>query len=122
MHELAVCQGVIGQVTEIAARHGARGVERIRVRIGPLSGVEAPLLERAFPIAAAGTVAAEAQLVVGMEAVRVRCRTCGAQSEAAPNRLLCAACGDWRTELLSGDELILESVELLGCESAAAVD
>jgi hydrogenase nickel incorporation protein HypA/HybF len=28
------------------------------------------------------------------------------------NRLTCAACGDWHTRVISGDELLLESVEL----------
>jgi hydrogenase nickel incorporation protein HypA/HybF len=44
--------------------------------------------------------------------VRVRCEQCGAESEASPNRLLCGACGDYHTRLLSGDELLLVSVEL----------
>jgi hypothetical protein len=37
---------------------------------------------------------------------------CGAESEAAPNRLLCAACGSHHTRLVSGDELLLAQVEL----------
>ncbi len=44
--------------------------------------------------------------------MRVRCRTCKAETDAEPNRLICASCGDFRTELLSGDELLLVSVEL----------
>jgi hydrogenase nickel incorporation protein HypA/HybF len=28
------------------------------------------------------------------------------------NRLICSDCGDWHTQILSGDELLLESVEL----------
>ena len=31
---------------------------------------------------------------------------------ATVNRLLCGACGDYHTRLLSGDEMILASVEL----------
>jgi hydrogenase nickel incorporation protein HypA/HybF len=44
--------------------------------------------------------------------VRVRCTRCGADCEAAPNRLLCGACGDYRTRLASGDEMLLASLEL----------
>jgi hydrogenase nickel incorporation protein HypA/HybF len=29
-----------------------------------------------------------------------------------PNRLVCGACGDWRTDLAAGDEMLLLSVEL----------
>ena len=44
--------------------------------------------------------------------VRVRCEQCGAETDALPNRLLCGACGDFRTQLLSGDEMLLASLEL----------
>jgi hydrogenase nickel incorporation protein HypA/HybF len=44
--------------------------------------------------------------------IRVRCLECDAESEAQPNRLLCGACGGYRTQVISGDELLLASVEL----------
>jgi len=113
MHELAVCQGLISQVTRIAAEHDARAVERIVVRVGPLSGVEVPLLQQAYTLARAGTVAEQAELVTESLPVRVHCSQCGADTDAAVNRLVCGACGDWRTQLLSGDEMILASVELI---------
>lgn len=112
MHELAICQGMLRQVMDIADRKQARAVTRILVRIGPLSGVEPQLLAQAFPIASAGTPAADAALELESLPVRVRCEQCGAESEASPNRLLCGACGDYHTRLLSGDELLLVSVEL----------
>ena len=112
MHELAVCQGLMRQVDRIAAREGAEQVTLIRLSIGPLSGVEPQLLRDAFPIAAAGSVAAAAELQIESQAVRVRCLSCGAESEAQANRLVCGECGDYRTQLLSGDELLLTSLEL----------
>ena len=112
MHELAICQGLMNQVEQIARREHAACVTRILLQIGPLSGVEPGLLANAFPIAAAGTVAAGAELVIDQHPVRIRCLSCGAESNAEPNRLLCAACGDFRTRLLSGDELLLTSLEL----------
>jgi hydrogenase nickel incorporation protein HypA/HybF len=112
MHELAVCQGLMGQVEQIARRENAERITRILLSIGPLSGVEATLLKDAFPIAAAGTVAEDADLAIEEQAIRVTCLSCGAESEASANRLLCAACGDYRTRLVSGDEMLLMSVEL----------
>jgi hydrogenase nickel incorporation protein HypA/HybF len=44
--------------------------------------------------------------------LRVRCRACGTETTPVPNRLVCGACGDWRTDLLAGDEMLLLSVEL----------
>jgi hydrogenase nickel incorporation protein HypA/HybF len=112
MHELSVCQGMLRQVGAIAADHEARAVTGITVRIGRLSGVEPELLAQAFPIASAGTVADGADLIIETLPVRVHCETCGEDSDAAINRLLCGSCGDYHTRLISGDELLLASVEM----------
>lgn len=111
MHELSVCQSLIAEVRRVATDRDAGAVTRIVVRIGPLSGVEPDLLANAYPIAAAGTPAADAELEIEFSGVRIRCLGCGAEADVAPNRLLCPGCGDLRTELVSGDELILESIE-----------
>jgi hydrogenase nickel incorporation protein HypA/HybF len=112
VHELAVAQALIGQVETIACEEHADRVLVIHVGIGPLSGVEARLLEQAFPVAAADTIAATAGLVVEQLPVRVNCRQCGRVTDALPNRLVCGHCGDWHTTLVSGDELLLTRVEL----------
>jgi len=120
MHELSVCQALLQQVTEIARRERADRVTRIHLRIGPLSGVVPELLEQAFSIARAGTLADQAELLTEPQPIRVRCSQCGAQSDASASRLLCGMCGDFRTRLISGDELLLASVELKREERAAA--
>lgn len=112
MHELSVCEALVDQLRELAARESAQRITRVLLRIGPFSGVVPELLEHAFPVASAGTVAEGAALAVEDAPVRVRCRSCGAETAAEPGRLVCGGCGDFRTDLLSGDELLLVSVEL----------
>jgi hydrogenase nickel incorporation protein HypA/HybF len=112
MHELSVCQALLAQVRDIAHAHGASAVEQIIVAAGPLSGIEPALLERAFQLARAGSCAAHAKLRFEPTPVRVRCTQCGAESNCTANRLLCAQCGEYRTQLVSGDELRLLRVEL----------
>ncbi len=112
MHELSVCQALIQQLESISADNGGGRVELVRLRIGPLSGVEAALLRHAFPLAAAGSVAADAELVIETATVEVRCADCGACSPAAPNRMLCGSCNSYRVRAVSGHEMLLESVEL----------
>lgn len=112
MHELSVCTALMEQVERIAREHQAGRVERIVLQVGPLSGVEAPLLKRAWPLASIGTLAEDAELVIEIATVKVKCTQCDAVSEVAPNRLLCAACGDFRTRLVSGDEMLLANMVL----------
>jgi hydrogenase nickel incorporation protein HypA/HybF len=112
MHELAICQALMNQVENIAAERNARSVVTIVVGMGPLSGVEVQLLKHAYPVASAGTVAEGAELVIENLPVRIKCTECGKESDALPNKLVCKVCGDWRTTLISGDELMLMRVEL----------
>jgi len=113
MHELSVCQALVGQLEALAQQQRAIRVLNVLVGIGPLSGIEPALLRQAFPLAAAGTLAQEAELTIEDRPVRVHCLQCGQDSDASVNRLLCGHCGDWRTELLSGDELMLVQVEFM---------
>lgn len=112
MHELAVCQALLDQVQRVAAQNGAQTVCEIVVRMGPLSGVEPELLAQAYSIARAGTVANSAALVLESSALRVHCDQCATESEVTVTRLTCPHCGNWRTTLVSGDELVLARVEL----------
>ncbi len=112
MHELSVCQALLEQVAGIAAAHGASRVARVTVRMGPLCGVEPNLFANAFEAARTRSCAADAELCIETSVVTISCLICRAQSEVRPNRLLCAACGGYRTRVVGGDELRLCRVEL----------
>ena len=112
MHELAICQDVIAQVERIAQQHQAIAIERIEMQIGPLSGVEAPLLKSAFTIACSGTIAENAELAIESMPIKVKCRSCNKESVVTTNNLICNHCGDWKTQLISGDEMILKRIEM----------
>jgi len=111
MHEFSICQALISQIGDIARPRDAQ-VRQVRIGVGPLSGIEPQLLKSLYPLACIGTRAEGSRLEIEHTAVRVGCRGCGAQSVAAPNRLVCAACGDWHTDLIGGDELLLLQIEI----------
>jgi hydrogenase nickel incorporation protein HypA/HybF len=112
VHELAVCQGLIGQVARVAREQRASQVHAVTVAVGALSGVESGLLERAFTIARAGTVADQAQLHVETLPARIACGECAAEADVPANRLLCPRCANWRVRVVGGEELVLTHVEL----------
>ena len=112
MHELSICLALIKQVNRIAREQNAHRVDTIVVKIGPLSGVEPDLLESAFPLAATGTVAENARLVIETSQVVVRCTRCGEDSEVSPNKLICPRCGDFRTRVTAGEDMVLQTLEL----------
>jgi len=112
MHELSVCLSLLQQVEKIASERNAVAVEKLYLQIGPLSGIEPALLKNAYPLAAAGTVAADAELIIETSNVVVSCTQCDAETEAKVNRLICSSCGDFRTQVVSGDEMILQRMEM----------
>jgi hydrogenase nickel incorporation protein HypA/HybF len=118
MHELSLCQNLIDQLTGLAREHGAISVARVEVEVGALAGIEAQLLEDAFSLARAGTVAEQAALVTRRVLPRVRCRQCRAESDTPPNRLSCPNCHSLDTDLVRGQALILARVELV-CDEPA---
>lgn len=118
MHELAICQSLIGQLDAIASDHPQKKIVVVHLQVGPLSGVVPELLRDAFPFASAGTAAENAELQFHESGVRVHCPKCGADSDASSNKLICGECGNWQTELIAGDELILQQVELDSDDSA----
>ncbi len=113
MHELSVCQGLLRQLIPIVAQHDG-DVTEVLVRIGPLAGVEPALLQSAFPIARQQSVAPKAELVIEQVPLVVRCKECAAESEVLVNDLRCRQCANQQTQLISGDELLLVSVQFNG--------
>ena len=112
MHELSICQALIEQVEAVAREHQANNVVSISVQVGPLSGVVPELLERSFSVVQAGTVAEHAEFNIETLPLRVSCNACGAETPAISTRLVCGNCGDWRVRVVSGDQLLLASVEV----------
>lgn len=112
MHELSVCTSLCARIEEIAMQHQVTRVHRVNLLIGALAGIEPRLLQQAFPLASKGTAAATARLHIKTIPVRVQCLDCGADTDCAPNNLLCGYCRSSHTQLLAGDEMLLESIEL----------
>jgi hydrogenase nickel incorporation protein HypA/HybF len=63
-------------------------------------------------LVAEGTVAEGAELRIEDVPARGRCRDCGTEGELPAFPLLCSACGSANVELLAGEELLVDALEL----------
>jgi hydrogenase nickel incorporation protein HypA/HybF len=110
MHEMAIAQTVLA----IACSHAdGRRVERVELRVGHLRQVVPAALTFAFELAAVGTAAEGARLEIEHVPARCRCRGCGDESEPRWFPLACERCGALDVEVVAGDELLVESLEVL---------
>ncbi len=64
MHEYSLVQAMFDQIGEVVRRTEARSVRRVRVRIGPLAGVDPELFRTAYEVFRVKTWCAEAPLEI----------------------------------------------------------
>jgi hydrogenase nickel incorporation protein HypA/HybF len=109
MHELSIA----GAVLEVVLRHaGDRRVERVEMRVGHLRQVVPTALEFAWELVTEGTGAEGAELVLEHVPAAVRCRECGAESEQGAFPLRCAACGGCAVDVVRGEELLVDALDV----------
>jgi hydrogenase nickel incorporation protein HypA/HybF len=109
MHELSIAESVV----RIASDHAAgRQVYRVELRVGHLRQVVPSALEFAFELVAQGTPLEGAELVIEDVPAVGLCRACGVESEMSDFPLACARCGALDLEVLAGEELLVDSLEL----------
>jgi hydrogenase nickel incorporation protein HypA/HybF len=108
MHEMAVMQGVVDQVTE---RLGDTTVTEVHLTVGKLSGVVPDSLRFCFDLACAGTSMEGADLEIDEPAGLAECRSCALQFPLDHPILLCP-CGSADVHVISGEELLIHSVKV----------
>src|SRR5215210_5845473 len=109
MHELAIADSVV----RIACAHAAgRKVARVELRVGHLRQVVPSALEFAFGLVAEGTEVEGAELEMEVVPAAGRCRACGADTPLPGFPLLCTACGSLDVDVLQGEELLVDSLEI----------
>lgn len=110
MHEYSIASALLRTAEEHLRKHGSGRVVSLALRIGELSGVEVPLLEKAWSLVRERSACAECELSVTPVAARWRCRSCD-ETVARGGLLRCASCGG-PARLAAGDELVLDRIEM----------
>lgn len=109
MHEMALAEGILQVVLDAA---DGQNVRRVQLQVGRLQMVVPDSLEFSFQLVADGTPAAEARIEMEETPARLRCGQCGAESELDLPPFNCRHCGAADIEVISGDEVLVDAVEL----------
>jgi len=112
MHEIGLMQEALDIAFEHAARHGAQRIERVTLRVGDASGVDAESLSLAFDVATGGTIAEGARLDVEHVAVVCYCTRCDLEFRPTDMLFACPRCQQVTIELRAGQTLELGSIEM----------
>lgn len=117
MHELGLCAGVVDAVQR---RAEGRSVVRVGVRVGVLHRVAPEAFEQAFAVAAAGTVAENAEPELVFVPVEARCRGCGAGFTSHDPMPACPHCTGLDVGTHGGEELMLEWLQYEQADEAGS--
>ncbi|MDP6524222.1 MAG: hydrogenase maturation nickel metallochaperone HypA [Kiritimatiellia bacterium] len=112
MHELSIATALVEQVERAMQQESASRVTKVNVRVGTLSGVDKEALEMAFPLASEDGCCSTADLVVELVQARIECNACGKASEPESLFFACEYCGAVDVNVISGRELMLQSLEI----------
>ena len=108
MHELSICTAIAAIVGEHAE---GRPVDRVRLDVGALRQVVPDTLTYSWGVTVEGTPLAGSVLEVREIPAVLRCSTCGADTTITVPVFRCP-CGSTATEVVSGEELLVTSLEL----------
>ena len=111
MHELSIAVTMVEQIEEIMREKGIEGLNKISVVIGALSGVEMDAFEFAFPMAVEGTALEGVDLIIEPQPLEVTCRDCHARTSPEPIYIRCTECGSASVDIVSGRDLLIQSLE-----------
>lgn len=112
MHEMALCEGVLGVLEDAARRQGFRRVRVVRLEIGRFAGVEVEALRFCFDAVTRGTLAEGATLEILDLPGRAHCFDC-ATTVTIDHRLdPCPLCGSGRLAPTGGDEMRIKELEV----------
>jgi hydrogenase nickel incorporation protein HypA/HybF len=109
MHEYSLVSAMVDRIEKEARARSAVAVHRLGVRIGALSGVEPELFASAFTLVRQGLLE-NATLDIRRSEAAWACPACGRAIEAG-GVLRCAPC-DAPAKLVTGDEILLEQIEM----------
>jgi hydrogenase nickel incorporation protein HypA/HybF len=118
VHELSLCESIARAVTREA---GGRRVSSVRLRIGALRQVVPDTLVYCWSITSRGPVLDGSVLEIDYVPAAVECRDCGTLSELSRFTLSCSGCGGTAVTVVSGEEMLIVSIDVAEAPEASAI-
>ena len=112
MHEMALCQGMLDLIEDQRRQDSFDRVRRVVVEIGALGHVDPHALRFAFDVAAADTVAANAELDIREIAGKGWCMDCSQEIAVGKRGDGCPNCGSFTLIMQQGEEMRLKELEV----------
>jgi hydrogenase nickel incorporation protein HypA/HybF len=114
MHELSIAISIIEQISEEAEKRGGLDVEAVHLKLGDFAGVDKDALLFAWNLACEGSCLEGSRLVIQSVPLVVYCASCE-KDRTPPSfyQLSCPECGTPGQRIVTGQEIEVESLEVV---------
>lgn len=116
MHELAIAEN-IKSIVEENIKDKELKVCNIKVQVGKLRAVVPDFLRYSFQYSTEGTPIQGAELEINEIPVNCKCKDCGSKFIIEEPLFICPHCGSQQIDILTGMELLVESIECISEEN-----
>ena len=112
MHEANITDSLLALAVEKASEAKANKITRINLVVGELAGIVPDCVQFYFDVVSKGTLADGAMLNFEMKPTQLRCRKCDKEFTPTTHDWTCPNCKEMSTEIVSGRECYMESIEV----------
>ncbi len=120
MHEVALAEGILRIVQDVARRHGATRVATVTLEIGSLAHVEPRALAFCFDAVARRTPTEGARLASETVPGVAWYMPCGERVPLAKLGDACPRCGSYQVQVVGGEEMRVKDIAIADAAAAAA--
>ncbi|MBN1799050.1 MAG: hydrogenase maturation nickel metallochaperone HypA [Spirochaetales bacterium] len=114
MHEFGICQNIVNIACNELKKLEQKNVRvlKLRVKVGSLHAIVNENLEMAYSILTKDTDLHGSRLELISIPVEAECKDCGYRSRIKDNFFVCAQCNSGNLEIIKGQELYIENLEV----------
>ena len=112
MHEYFIVQNILRTVEDLVRDYPGKKITKAVFLIGKFSGVEPELLKTALDFFKKGSPLEDAEIVLELEDLKIKCLDCGKEATKEKWDITCPFCGSLNTKVVSGEEMFLKTLEL----------
>lgn len=112
MHEMALMGGVFEVIERTLINHDVKRVLQVKLKVGELTNAQPDALQMVFEAFCKDSICEGAELIIERVPVLGRCRNCQLEFTVETMFFLCPKCQNTSIEVIQGDELLLESMEV----------
>jgi len=111
MHEIRIAEDLFAIVIAVAEKEQLSKVTKVNITFGKLIQIVPAIFEFAFMETVRESIASEAELVIEITDIKLKCRSCGGDFQPEDNLFSCRICNTYETDIIQGNELFIKSIE-----------